>query len=144
MGDMEQTKEAIVCAAECPVSIIIVGVGEANFDAMDELDGDEVRISTQKGKIATRDIVQFVPLRNFYKASHTGNQDFTSASTKSYLAAEVLAEIQGQLISYMKSRHIAPLNVTQSPILSTFNSSDMPNGNAANVISNEIYSSDDE
>uniref|UniRef100_A0A673MZA8 Copine-5-like n=1 Tax=Sinocyclocheilus rhinocerous TaxID=307959 RepID=A0A673MZA8_9TELE len=57
ISDMAQTKEAIVNAAKLPMSIIIVGVGQAEFDAMVELDGDDVRISS-RGKLAERDIVQ--------------------------------------------------------------------------------------
>lgn len=55
--DMPQTKEAIVSAASLPLSIIIVGVGTADFSAMKELDGDEVRLSSN-GRFAERDIVQ--------------------------------------------------------------------------------------
>ncbi|XP_020494441.1 copine-8 isoform X2 [Labrus bergylta] len=57
ISDMAQTKESIVNAACLPMSIIIVGVGPAEFDAMVELDGDEVRISS-RGRCAERDIVQ--------------------------------------------------------------------------------------
>jgi hypothetical protein len=32
--DLEQTKEAIVAASKLPLSIIIIGVGEADFSAM--------------------------------------------------------------------------------------------------------------
>ena len=32
--DMDETKEAIVTAARLPISIIIVGVGPAEFDGM--------------------------------------------------------------------------------------------------------------
>ncbi len=39
------------------MSIIIVGVGQADFDAMDELDSDDVRLSSM-GRFADRDIVQ--------------------------------------------------------------------------------------
>ena len=39
--DMPQTKQAIIAASRLPLSIIIVGVGEANFDAMNELDSDD-------------------------------------------------------------------------------------------------------
>ncbi|XP_037861949.1 copine-5 isoform X3 [Chlorocebus sabaeus] len=60
ISDMAQTKEAIVNAAKLPMSIIIVGVGQAEFDAMVELDGDDVRISS-RGKLAERDIVQVKP-----------------------------------------------------------------------------------
>ncbi|KAF0035121.1 hypothetical protein F2P81_012879, partial [Scophthalmus maximus] len=57
ISDMAQTKEAIVNGAKLPMSIIIVGVGQAEFDAMVELDGDDIRISS-RGKLAERDIVQ--------------------------------------------------------------------------------------
>lgn len=55
--DMVPTKKAIVEAAGLPISIIIVGVGQADFSAMEELDGDSVRIS-YNGRYAERDIVQ--------------------------------------------------------------------------------------
>uniref|UniRef100_A0A673ZVQ9 Copine-9-like n=1 Tax=Salmo trutta TaxID=8032 RepID=A0A673ZVQ9_SALTR len=57
ISDMVQTKEAVVNAAALPMSIIIIGVGPAEFDAMEELDGDEVRVSF-RGHFAERDIVQ--------------------------------------------------------------------------------------
>ncbi|KAG9335891.1 hypothetical protein JZ751_003548 [Albula glossodonta] len=57
ISDMAQTKESIVNASCLPMSIIIVGVGPAEFDAMIELDGDDVRISS-RGRYAERDIVQ--------------------------------------------------------------------------------------
>jgi hypothetical protein len=41
--DMASTTHAIVEAAALPLSIIIVGVGAANFDLMKQLDGDDVR-----------------------------------------------------------------------------------------------------
>lgn len=40
--DMPQTREAIVNASSLPLSIIIVGIGNADFEAMHVLDGDEV------------------------------------------------------------------------------------------------------
>uniref|UniRef100_A0A2I3GF02 Copine family member 9 n=1 Tax=Nomascus leucogenys TaxID=61853 RepID=A0A2I3GF02_NOMLE len=57
ISDMTQTKEAIVSASSLPMSIIIVGVGPAMFEAMEELDGDDVRVSS-RGRYAERDIVQ--------------------------------------------------------------------------------------
>ncbi|KAJ8378213.1 hypothetical protein AAFF_G00245010 [Aldrovandia affinis] len=101
ISDMAQTKEAIVNAAKLPMSIIIVGVGQAEFDAMVELDGDDVRISS-RGKLAERDIVQFVPFRDYM--DRTGNHVLSMAR----LAKDVLAEIPDQFISYMKSRGIKP------------------------------------
>ncbi|KAM3673689.1 copine-8 isoform X2 [Ammospiza nelsoni] len=63
ISDMAQTKESIVNASRLPMSIIIVGVGPAEFDAMEELDGDVVRISS-RGRFAERDIVQELKLQN--------------------------------------------------------------------------------
>uniref|UniRef100_A0A8C7CB24 Copine family member 9 n=1 Tax=Oncorhynchus kisutch TaxID=8019 RepID=A0A8C7CB24_ONCKI len=101
ISDMVQTKEAVVNAAALPMSIIIVGVGPAEFDAMEELDGDEVRVSS-KGRIAERDIVQFVPFRDYI--DRQGNQVLSMAR----LAKDVLAEIPEQLLGFMKTRDIEP------------------------------------
>ena len=102
--DMEQTKSAIVDAAPLPISIIIVGVGGADFGAMDELDGDTVRVTDQRGRRASRDIVQFVPMRNFL-----GVNEHNYQHSHLYLAKEVLAEIPDQFLGFMKSRNIVPL-----------------------------------
>uniref|UniRef100_A0A674PKE8 Copine family member 9 n=1 Tax=Takifugu rubripes TaxID=31033 RepID=A0A674PKE8_TAKRU len=101
ISDMIQTKESVVNASSLPMSIIIVGVGPAEFDAMEELDGDNVRVSS-RGRVAERDIVQFVPFRDYIDRS--GNQVLSMAR----LAKDVLAEIPEQLLSFMKSRGIEP------------------------------------
>ncbi|XP_068197482.1 copine-9-like [Antennarius striatus] len=113
ISDMVQTKEAVVNASSLPLSIIIVGVGPAKFDAMEELDGDDVRVSS-RGCLAERDIVQFVPFRDYINRS--GNQVLSMAQ----LAKDVLAEIPDQLLSFMKSRGIEPraaLNSSSLPEL---------------------------
>ena len=43
LSDMVETKAAIVKASRLPMSVIIVGVGQADFKDMDELDADEGR-----------------------------------------------------------------------------------------------------
>jgi len=40
--------------------VIIVGLGDADFDDMVELDGDQQRVTDEDGRVACRDIVQFV------------------------------------------------------------------------------------
>ncbi|KAK7102331.1 copine-8-like [Littorina saxatilis] len=102
--DMPQTTEAIVRAASLPMSIIIVGVGNADFEAMNVLDGDDVRLS-YKGKYAERDIVQFVPLRQFLVGGAQGQPVQTCQAA---LAKEVLAEIPDQVVGYMKKYNIIP------------------------------------
>ncbi|XP_067342452.1 copine-3-like isoform X2 [Channa argus] len=63
--DMDQTRSAIVNASQLPMSIIIVGVGGADFSAMEFLDGDDGILRSAAGEAAKRDIVQFVPFRQF-------------------------------------------------------------------------------
>ena len=81
--DMKETKLTIIRASALPMSIIIVGVGQADFAAMVELDSDDAALNVGSS-VARRDIVQFVPFRKF-------QGDFTSES----LAKEVLAELPG-------------------------------------------------
>ncbi|KAM9520183.1 copine-5 [Guaruba guarouba] len=101
ISDMAQTKEAIVNAAALPMSIIIVGVGQAEFDAMVELDGDDIRVSS-RGRVAERDIVQFVPFREHVAAGGG------AVRSMARLARAVLAEVPPQLLSYMKAKGISP------------------------------------
>ncbi|KPP72244.1 copine-9-like [Scleropages formosus] len=112
ISDMVQTKEAVVNASALPMSIIIVGVGPAEFDAMEELDGDHVRVSF-RGRFAERDIVQFVPFRDYI--DRAGNQVLSMAR----LAKDVLAEIPEQLLSFMKTRGVVPrpaLTASKAPV----------------------------
>ncbi|XP_050548906.1 copine-8-like [Daktulosphaira vitifoliae] len=100
--DMQETVQAIVTASRLPISIIIVGIGNAEFDSMEELDSDKKMLKTVDGVKAERDIVQFVPFNKYY------NQDPSVANL--YLAKEVLAEVPKQFLSYMKSKGIIPKN----------------------------------
>lgn len=102
---MHFTKHAVIDASTLPMSIIIVGVGDAEFDSMDELDSDNVRLSVD-GKFAQRDIVQFVPLNKFL------TKNGATVKSQAELAKEVLAEIPEQLTSFMKSHNIKPQMAT--------------------------------
>ena len=56
--DTSETINQIVEASVLPLSIIIVGVGNANFSSMKELDGDEEALySTFTRKYCEADIV---------------------------------------------------------------------------------------
>ena len=57
--DMAETQSAIRAASSLPLSIIIVGVGNMDFSAMNHLDGDS------GGARFQRDIVQFVEMRRY-------------------------------------------------------------------------------
>lgn len=84
INDFRETRDAIVAASQVPMSIIIVGVGNADFSAMEKLDGDEERLKSSAGVYASRDIVQFVPFAQY-------------AHNPTRLASEVLAEIPQQI-----------------------------------------------
>ncbi|CAK9204572.1 unnamed protein product [Sphagnum troendelagicum] len=95
--DLQQTIIAIINAAELPLSLLIVGVGGADFTEMETLDADKKRLSGPDGRVAARDIVQFMPMRNV-------------APDGASIARSLLAELPGQLLEYMKSRGIVPGN----------------------------------
>lgn len=80
-------------------------MGDADFENMDELDSDDVRLCVD-GRYAERDIVQFVPLNKFL--TKNGNGIGSTVKSQADLAKEVLAEIPEQLTSFMKSRGIKP------------------------------------
>uniref|UniRef100_A0A8C4X6T0 Copine-3 n=1 Tax=Erpetoichthys calabaricus TaxID=27687 RepID=A0A8C4X6T0_ERPCA len=98
ISDMDETRHAIVQASKLPMSVIIVGVGNADFAAMEFLDGDNRILRSYTGEEAARDIVQFVPFREFRNAP------------KETLAKSVLAELPQQVTQYFKQRNLAPIN----------------------------------
>ncbi|XP_023368009.1 copine-1 isoform X3 [Otolemur garnettii] len=94
--DVDATREAVVHASNLPMSVIIVGVGGADFQAMEQLDADGGPLQTCSGQAAARDIVQFVPYRRFENAPREA------------LAQTVLAEVPTQLVSYFKAQGWPP------------------------------------
>ncbi len=59
INDQDATIAAIVEASAQPLSIIIIGVGAADFSEMSALDSDK-QLLRHGAKTAARDIVQFV------------------------------------------------------------------------------------
>ncbi|XP_040494177.1 copine-1 isoform X2 [Ursus maritimus] len=101
--DVEATCEAVVRASHLPMSVIIVGVGGADFEAMEQLDADGGPLRARSGEAAARDIVQFVPYRRFQNAP------------RETLAQTVLAEVPMQLVSYFKAQGWAPFKPLPPP-----------------------------
>ena len=100
--DLDATKTAIIKASSLPVSIIIIGVGDADFTEMNALDSDD-RLLRHADLVAKRDIVQFVELRQFLSGS---------LWSKDLLAKNILAEIPAQLSSYMKMKGFKPIQTS--------------------------------
>ncbi|KAJ7978038.1 Protein BONZAI [Quillaja saponaria] len=94
--DLQETIDAVVRASDLPLSILIVGVGGADFKQMEILDADNGhRLESSKGRIATRDIVQFVSMREV----HSGQISVVQS---------LLEELPGQFLTYMRNRDIKP------------------------------------
>jgi len=96
INDMTETIDAIVDATNAPLSIIIVGVGNADFSLMDQLDADDAPLKSSSGVIMKRDIVQFVPYNQF------------SSSSPQALAAAVLEEVPRQVDEFCKTHGFIP------------------------------------
>lgn len=95
IDDFDSTTQLIVDGADYPLSILIVGVGNANFDKMVFLDGNDERLSYE-GKEASRDIVKFVSLNAI------------KDRTPQEIAKTLLEEIPRQVVDYMKAQRITP------------------------------------
>jgi hypothetical protein len=109
--DFDETLAAIVRLSMMPVSIVIVGVGDADFSQMVEIDSDNALLKDRAGNEAKRDIVQVsmgggwtsegggcVSADNC--AQFVGYNKFKAASLG--LAAELLSEIPAQFVSYAR------------------------------------------
>lgn len=98
INDMTNTIDLIVDSSKLPLSIVIVGVGGADFTDMRTLDADDIPLKHSKSaKTMSRDIVQFVSMRECKKEGSYFS-----------LAKQVLAEIPTQVMSYMDILHILP------------------------------------
>jgi hypothetical protein len=95
INDMQDTIDAIIVACDAPLSILIVGVGTADFRAMNALDADDEPLRSSQGVRASRDIVQFVPFSKF-------------APVQFSLAQEVLAEVPNQVDQYCSAHGFVP------------------------------------
>eukprot|EP00301_Raphidiophrys_heterophryoidea_P024001 c7659_g1_i2.p1 GENE.c7659_g1_i2~~c7659_g1_i2.p1 ORF type:complete len:416 (+),score=85.48 c7659_g1_i2:447-1694(+) len=94
IADLDETKSAIIDASMLPLSIVIIGVGNENFSEMQILDSDKSLLS-HNGRNAVRDIVQFVPLREY-------------SNTPDKLAEVTLAEIPEQVVSFFRLKGFVP------------------------------------
>ena len=95
IDDLQETIDSLVEASFTPLSIIIIGIGDADFKKMEILDGDSVPLVSSKGKKRTRDLVQFVPFSKFQ-------------NDENKLSAQVLEEIPRQIVDYYKFNNLDP------------------------------------
>jgi len=88
VSDSQATAACLQQISDAPLSIVIVGVGDADFTSMEFLD--------DANKTGQRDIAQFVQ----FNKHRTSGVDLTSVT---------LREIPGQVVDYFQSKNIQPL-----------------------------------
>lgn len=87
--------ERLVECSNLPCSILIVGVGEADFSKMKQLDNDKGKLTNIKHEKMVRDCVQFVEFRKW--------QD-----DEVQLKNQLLMELPRQIEEYMRIKGIMP------------------------------------
>ena len=95
IDDMDETVDSLVEASFLPISVIIIGIGDADFTNMEILDSDDSVLTDKNGRKADRDLVQFVPFKEF---RNDGQK----------LAEQVLEEVPRQIVEYYQHKKIAP------------------------------------
>ena len=99
IDDVDNTINELVAGSFLPLSVIIIGVGKADFTTMNVLDADDNPLKDSRGTLAARDLVQFVPFLKY-------------ESNPERLAQEVLAEIPRQIIEYYQQNNLDPVKLT--------------------------------
>jgi len=99
IDDIDNTINELVNGSFLPLSVIIIGIGGADFSTMNVLDADENPLISSGGVRALRDLVQFVPFLKY-------------ESDPERLAQEVLAEIPAQIIQYYEQNKLDPFKLT--------------------------------
>jgi len=99
IDDIDATINELVEGSFLPLSVIIIGIGSADFSNMNLLDADENPLVNSQGRAACRDLVQFVPFLRF-------------ETDPQRLAQEVLAEIPKQILQYYEMNHLDPIKLT--------------------------------
>ena len=89
VSDVQATIRTLTSVADAPLSIVVVGIGNADFSAMQFLDDFEKRSG------AKRDIIQFVQFN-------------AHAHDKTSLTHATLEEIPDQLVQFFHQRGIMP------------------------------------
>lgn len=94
ISDMEDTIEEIIDSSNYPLSLVIVGVGDEDFEPMSTLDG--VGGVLRSGDlVSARDIVQFVDLKEY-------------EGDLQKMCDEVLGELPRQILEFYRILGLAP------------------------------------
>ena len=100
IDDMDSTIDALVEGSYLPLSVIIVGIGNADFSKMDVLDGNDIPLVSKQQIRWCRDIVQFIRYNKYKNNDHI-------------LTKEILEEIPRQIIEYYTQNNYNPDKIKQ-------------------------------
>ena len=126
IDDLQNSIDAIVEASFEPLSIIIVGVGDADFSQMVILDGNEIPLVSSKNVIWSRDDVQFIHFNEF-------------RNDEKRLAKEILEEIPRQIIEFYTKNNYTPEKImNKSKDLNYLYSQNMLLGSTINLPSESM------
>jgi len=95
VDDLEETTKAIVEASCLPLSIVIIGIGDRDFESMNKLECGEEFLVDSNGNKSLREIVHFVNFGRF--------EDDIGA-----LAEAVFEKIPDQIVEYFTLKKIKP------------------------------------
>ena len=99
--DLDETIDQIVIGSFLPLSIIIIGIGDNDFDNMDTLDGNDDPLISTDGIKRQRDIVKFVRF-----------EDCRNDPEK--ISEELLDEVPRQIIDFYTMKNIYPSNLIEN------------------------------
>uniref|UniRef100_A0A8L8KDH6 Copine domain-containing protein n=1 Tax=Heligmosomoides polygyrus TaxID=6339 RepID=A0A8L8KDH6_HELPZ len=103
--DMKELSTAVAGAADAPLSIVILGVGSADFSPLIKL--------ASKRKEGARTCLQFIALDDILESGDSGSEN------RSRIAQKALQAIPEQMTDFMHSSNIAakpPIQVCRSPL----------------------------
>ena len=99
--DLDETIDQIVIGSFLPLSIIIIGIGDNDFENMDTLDGNDEPLISTDGIKRQRDIVKFVRF-----------EDCRNDPEK--ISEELLDEVPRQIIDFYTMKNIYPSNLIEN------------------------------
>ena len=99
--DLDETIDQIVIGSFLPLSIIIIGIGDNDFENMDTLDGNDDPLISTDGIKRQRDIVKFVRF-----------EDCRNDPEK--ISEELLDEVPRQIIDFYTMKNIYPSNLIEN------------------------------
>ncbi|CAB3405336.1 unnamed protein product [Caenorhabditis bovis] len=103
--DHKDVQQALASAADAPISILIVGMGDGDFGALAKI--------CAKRKDGKRECAQFIRLRGLLNAAEL------PWANKSRIAETALHNVPNHMVQYMHSQNIAakpPIQVCRSPL----------------------------